>query len=63
MGMCTCTWIYTWSPEPNEGTLLNYILPYFEIFIFIYLQKGGKKYEYICVMVHMYRLGQKKKTL
>lgn len=63
MGMCTCTCIYTWIPEPNEGTLLNYILPYFEIFIFIYLQKGGKKYEYICVMVHMYRLGQKNKNL
>lgn len=51
--MCTCTCIYTCSPEPNEDTLLNYVLPYFQIFIFIYLQKGGKKYEYICVMTHV----------
>lgn len=41
--MCTCTCIYTCSPEPNEDTLLNYVLPYFEIFIFIYLQKRRKE--------------------
>lgn len=63
MGMCICTCTYTWIPEPNEGTLLNYVLPYFEIFNIYLFTKRGKKYEYICVMVHMYKLGQKKKLV